>query len=166
MGGKRGKPERAYFFSNSLFSWHFDKNDTVHMTFGSAPVWLTDEKHYEKMIRKKKKKKEDWNYTSRNGRGCGKHTPSPKWITVLSRKNKLSSSCLSVSHKGRAGKESGWWLYHVTSLPEWGNRRWHLADSLALADLLGVGWLLWFWNYSLDELEHFTKKKKKKKKGQ
>lgn len=27
------------------------------MTFGSAPVWLTDEKHYEKMIRKKKKKR-------------------------------------------------------------------------------------------------------------
>lgn len=59
MGGKRGKPERAYFFSNSLFSWHFDKNDTVHMTFGSVafdaiPRRRTDEKHYEKMITKKK----------------------------------------------------------------------------------------------------------------
>lgn len=49
----------------------------------------------------------------------------------------------------------------VTRLLRWGNRRWHLADSLTRTDLLGVGWLLWFWNYSLDELEHLTQKKKK-----
>lgn len=88
-------------------------------------------------------------------------------LRYIGQKHKLSPSCAScscVSHKGRAEEQCSWWLHHVSSLPEWGNRRWHLADSLTLADLLGLGWLLWFWNYTLDELEHFTKKKKKKEK--
>ena len=128
-------------------------------------LWRADEKekHYKRTTRRRKKNRlklhlYDWPR-------CEKHAPSPKWITALGRKTNWTPvapralMCLSVSHKGRAEKQCSWWLHHVTSLPEWGNRRWHLADSLTLADLLGVGWLLWFWNYSLDELEHFTTKK-------
>lgn len=121
-------------------------------------------KHYKRMTRRKKI---DWNYDSKTGLRCETHAPSLKWITVLGRKTNWTPveppalMCLSLSHKGRAERRRSWWLHHVTSLPEWGNRRWHLADSLTLADLLGVGWLLWFWNYSLDELEHFTTRKKK-----
>lgn len=98
---------------------------------------------------------------------CEKHAPSPKWITALAGETNWTRvvpralMCLTVCHiKEEQEKQCSWRLHHVTSLPEWGNRRWHLADSLTLADLLGVGWLLWFWNYSLDELEHFTTKKK------
>lgn len=79
----------------------------------------------------------------------------------IGQKNKLKPSsvlCSSVSYKGRARRKCSWWLRRVTSLSGWGNRRWHLADSLTLADLLGLGWLLWFWNYTLDELDHFCKK--------
>lgn len=131
-------------------------------------LWRVDEKEkrYKRMTRRKKKKKIDWNYTSRTVRAVRKRAPSPKWITALGRKTNWTPvaprapMCLSVSHKGRAERRRSWWLRYVTSLPEWGNRRWHLADSLTLADLLGVGWLLWFWNYSLDELEYFTTTKK------
>lgn len=136
----------------------FDATPSLLMT-----LWRVDEKekHHKRMTRIKKI---DWNYTSRIVRAAGKRAPSPKWITALGRKTNWTPvapralMCLTVSRKGRAEKWWSWWLHCVTSLPEWGNRRWHLADSLTLADLLGAGWLLWFWNYSLDELEHFTKK--------
>lgn len=131
----------------------------------AVSVWLTQEteKHYERKVIRRKKI--DWNYTSRNGHAEGStlhqlnglqcRAGKTNWTPVVA----CALMCPSVSHKGRAGKQSSWWLYRVARLSEWGNRRWHLADSLTLADLLGVGWLLWFWNYSLDELEHFTTKK-------
>lgn len=112
--------------------------------------------HYEGLIRGKNGLKLHFQEWPCNG----KHAPSPKRITELDRKTNwtlvvpCALMCLSVRRRG--GADSAWWLHHVTGLPEGGNRRWHLADSLTLADLLGVDWLLWFWNYSLDEQEHFT----------
>lgn len=104
-----------------------------------------------------------WNYVSATSHAAWWRLHQQNGLLCLGRKTNWAPvapralMCLRVSHKGGSRETlSRWWLRHVTRPPGWGNRRWHLADSLMLADLLGAAWLLWFWNYSLDELRRFT----------
>lgn len=90
-----------------------------------------------KRIIREWEKKTDWKDTCLTGRAVR------GWMTASGRKQSepQCSPDSSVSHKGRAEK-----LQHIT---------------LTLSTLLHHRWSLGFWNYTIDELEHFTKKEKK-----
>lgn len=81
--------------------------------------------------------------TKRNSREWGGHTDIcvtrssiAGMIHMAEQKKQIKNTCVlwfSMSHYEGAGTQCSWWFHHVTSSPEWGNRRWHLADSLVLA---------------------------------
>lgn len=67
---------------------------------------------------------------------CAKRSSITSMIHRAERKKQIKNTCVlcfSMSHNEGAGRQCSWWFHHVTSSPEWGNRRWHLADSLVLA---------------------------------